>query len=161
MSLKNRKEDCMRKIISIVLALIILISNVCSFAESLPDEPIDISKLPELKKGDKDDLVALLQEVLRDCYYLDDEPSGTFDSKTVSALKDMQIVNNLKETGILDYDTWDLIINKSIYVQRTVYKSRKGKVYHEYSDCSGMTTAKEMPLSTAIRKGLRPCSKCH
>ncbi len=148
------------RIIAVICAIMLCLAT-CAIAEQNDDLP-SAAEMPVLKKGDSDDLVKALQEFLIECNYLHEEASGKFDKATISALKDLQVVNGVKETGECDESTWEVLLNPSgVIIQRTVYKAKSGKVYHEYDDCSNMRTAKELPLSTAIRKGLMPCARCH
>ena len=43
---------------------------------------------------------------------------------------------------------------------RTVYITKTGKCYHE-SYCSSLKSSIETTLSSAVERGLRPCSKCN
>ena len=116
--------------------------------------------VPELKSGSKGDEVTALQELLIQYGYLSGTASGKYDNATVKAVKDFQINNGMKETGVCDKEVWEKITNRPRR-QETVYKSKKGKVYHSKSNCSGMKNPTEMTLSDALRKGLTPCSHCH
>ena len=118
------------------------------------------SAMPELKSGSKDDEVTVLQELLIQYGYLSGTVSGEYDNATVKAVKDFQINNGLIETGDCDQEVWEKITNRPRR-QENVYKSKKGKVYHSRSNCSGMKTATQMTLSDALRKGLTPCSHCY
>ena len=119
------------------------------------------TEVPLLQNGNKGEEVSTLQEYLINYGYLSGIPSGKYDSATVKAVKDFQINNGLKETGKFNEEEWEKITSVRVVYQETVYKSKSGKVYHSYDTCSGMKTAKEMTLSDALRKGLRPCSHCH
>ena len=116
---------------------------------------------PLLQSGSKGDEVVTLQKLLISYKYLSGMASGTFDKDTASAVKDFQVNNSLSETGKCDEAVWQKITSGHAKYQATVYKSKKGKVYHSNSTCSGMKTATSMTLSDAIRKGLKPCSHCH
>lgn len=116
--------------------------------------------VPGLKSGSKGEEVTALQELLIQYGYMSGTASGKYDNATVKAVKDFQINNGLKETGKCDQEVWEKITGHPRR-QETVYKSKKGKVYHSRSDCSGMKTATSMTLSDALRKGLTPCSHCH
>lgn len=117
--------------------------------------------VPTLKKGSKGSAVKILQKELADLGYYYGKISGNYDSTTAKAVKDFQVCNSLKETGTCDKFTWAKLTGSYPVAQRTVYKSRRGKVYHEWSDCSGMKTATAMKLSDALRRGLSPCAHCH
>lgn len=119
------------------------------------------TEVPSLKSGSKGEEVNTLQEYLVYYGYLSGTPSGKYDNATVKAVKDFQINNGLKETGKFDQEEWEKLNSARVVRQETVYKSKSGKVYHSYDSCSGMKTAKEMTLSDALRKGLKPCSHCH
>lgn len=117
--------------------------------------------IPELKSGSKGEEVESLQELLISFRYLPGPVSGIYDNATVQAIKDFQINNRMIETGVCNQALWEKITSIRVVRQSTVYKSKKGKVYHSKSNCSGMKTAQEMTLSDALRKGLTPCSHCH
>ena len=125
-----------------------------------PSPTPEPTAVPELKSGSKGDEVTVLQELLIQYGYLSGTASGKYDNATVKAVKDFQINNGLKETGKCDQEVWEIITNRPRW-QATVYKSKKGKVYHSKSNCSGMKSPTEMTLSDALRKGLTPCSHCH
>ena len=125
-----------------------------------PSPTPEPTAVPELKNGSKGDEVTSLQELLIQYGYLSGSASGKYDNATVKAVKDFQINNGIKETGVCNTEVWERITNRPTW-QDTVYKSKKGKVYHSRSDCSGMKKATEMTLSDALRKGLTPCSHCH
>lgn len=116
---------------------------------------------PVLKKGAQGDAVIEMQELLIENDYLSGVADGKFGNATVNAIKDFQINNDLRETGVWAEDEWRAASNRYCVPQRAVYRSKSGKVYHEYSTCSGMKTAKEMTLSQALRNGLRECEHCH
>lgn len=118
------------------------------------------TKVPLLQSGSKGEDVINLQELLIEYNYLSGDPSGKYDSATVKAMKDFQINNGLKETGKCNEEVWEVITAWPVR-QYTVYQSKKGKVYHSRSNCSGMKNPKEMKLSDALRKKLRPCSHCN
>ena len=101
-----------------------------------------------------------LQEILIEAGYLSGKADGKYQSKTVKAVKDFQVVNGLDETGKCDRAMWDLINSGRYKSEQIYYKSKNGKVYHWNKTCSGMKTAYEIKLSDAIRKGLRRCSRC-
>ncbi|WP_283399208.1 peptidoglycan-binding domain-containing protein [Aristaeella lactis] len=125
-----------------------------------PSPTPEPTMVPELKSGSKGDEVTALQELLVQYGYLSGKASGKYDNATIKAVKDFQINNRLEETGKCTEEVWEKITNWPKQ-QETVYKSKKGKVYHSRSDCSGMKTATSMTLSDALRKGLTPCSHCH
>ena len=125
-----------------------------------PSPTMGMTAVPELISGSKGDEVAALQELLIQYGYLSGPASGEYDNATVMAVMDFQINNGLKETGVCDKEVWEKITNQPRQ-QETVYKSKRGKVYHSWSGCSGMKTATEMTLSDALRKGLTPCLHCH
>ena len=126
-----------------------------------PSPTVVPTEVPLLQSGNKGEDVNTLQDYLVYYGYLSGTPSGKYDNATVKAVKDFQINNGLKETGKINQEEWEKITSARVVRQEIVYKSKSGKVYHSYDSCSGMKTAKEMTLSDALRKGLKPCSHCH
>lgn len=61
---------------------------------------------PVLSQGDTGEWVKYLQEILHGAQWLAEEPSGTFDQPTVTALIGVQGAMNLHPTGVADADTW-------------------------------------------------------
>ena len=119
------------------------------------------TEVPSLKSGSTGEAVTTLQEYLIDLGYMTGKATGKYNSATVKAVKDFQINNGLKETGKCDKAVWEELLSLRPVRQVTVYKSKKGKVYHCKSNCSGMKNPTSMTLSDALRKKLRPCSRCH
>ena len=131
--------------------------NHIKYAISFADQALTH---PALKSGAKGEGVKIIQRYLIEYGYLKGDVTGNFDSATTKALKDFQYNNGQKETSICDENVWLLFEGRPVR-QEIVYKSKKGKVYHSDSTCSGMRTAKAMTLTEALKKGLRPCSHCH
>ncbi len=76
----------------------------------MPDEPAVFTK--ELKSGIKNsDLVRQLQERMTELGYYTGPVSGNFADKTLAAVKKIQTQNGLKDTGVVDETTWNLIFN--------------------------------------------------
>ncbi len=129
-----------------------------------PKKTATPSPRPTVKSGNRGEAVEELQKRLLQLNYLyGDAVSGRYDRKTLLAVKDFQVINGLKETGICDEKTWEMLYSWKAKYQETVYKSSSGKskIYHAWPTCPGLENATEMPLSTAIRRGLQPCTKCH
>lgn len=153
----------MKKLISLFLLVIIAISSF-AYADSTYDTVFQTplpSELPVLKKGAKGDDVFTVQNILIQYGYLDGEPTGKLDKNTQKALKDLQINNSLDETGICDEATWELFRSGYICEQFTVFHCKRGKVYHCKPFCGRAKSSKEITFSEALRKGLRPCQRCH
>jgi len=75
-----------------------------------------VSKLPDLKQGDKGANVRTLQGLLVARHYhigttgaLEDGIDGDFGALTDSAVRDLQDKNGLKVTGTVDSDTWPVL----------------------------------------------------
>lgn len=139
------------------------VNNTSNSTTPTPKPTVAVQTIPpRIKSGDKGEIVKALQDKLSRLYYLSpDEATGKYDAKTVQAVKDFQVVNDIKETGICDEETWHELLSPHAFCQEIVYKSKSGKVYHAWDDCSGMRNPTEMKLSTAIRKGLKPCEHCY
>ena len=119
------------------------------------------TEVPSLKSGSTGEAVTMLQEYLIDLGYMTGKPTGKYNNATVKAVKDFQINNGLKETGKCDKTVWEELLSPRPVRQETVYKSKRGKVYHCKYNCSGMKNPTSMTLSDALRKKLTPCSRCH
>ena len=112
-----------------------------------------------LRYDTRSDAVTELQQILYANNYLDKEPTGYFDGNTVKAVKDFQFMQNMKETGICDEETWNRLHEKKIPYNRVVYVSRNGLIHYD-PECSGMKYYREMKISDALRKNYGYCSKC-
>ncbi len=115
--------------------------------------------IPTMKQGMKGDDVAAMQTRLIALGYLSGKADGDFGGQTVQAVKDFQVCNSLKEDGVAGAETLSAMYGWPVY-QREVYVSSSG-VYHYSSDCSGMKSSTDMPLSDAIRNGYRKHDGCN
>src|SRR3954468_14812409 len=61
---------------------------------------------PVLSQGDTGEWVKYLQELLHNTQWLTEEPSGTFDQATVTALIGVQGAMHLHPSGVTDAETW-------------------------------------------------------
>ena len=67
-----------------------------------------------LQSGDEGDLVAVIQEKLKDLGFLQAEAGGTFDDETQRAVKLFQMYAGMEITGTADGDTIEAICRKQI-----------------------------------------------
>ena len=78
----------------------------------LPNEPVAFTK--KLKNGSSGKLVKQMQQRLCDLGYLDkSKVSGNFQKYTTRAVKAIQTQNGMKDTGVVDEATWNIIFNDS------------------------------------------------
>lgn len=119
------------------------------------------SEVPTLKKGSTGEAVKALQERLISLGYLSGAADGDFGPATAQAVKDFQLVHNLTEDGIAGPETIRWVMGRYAVINRTVFKSGTGTVYHINSTCSGMKDAQSLTLVEAKRQGLTPCDRCH
>ena len=79
-----------------------------------PAQTPDLSGYVSLQSGDESPVVAQIQVRLSELYYLDsDEPTETFGSAHEDALKRFQRTNHMKETGVADPLTQQLLFSES------------------------------------------------
>jgi hypothetical protein len=137
------------------------------FNTSVPSQtptsvPEDSSSV--LKYGSKGDAVKQLQNQLIELGYIapggDD---GAFGDVTLLAVKSFQKENGLKSDGIAGEKTLALISGGTAKQDPDVFVwvESKGKVYHSNKDCSDMKDPKQIKLSQAEKRKLKPCDKCH
>lgn len=119
------------------------------------------TEIPTLKKGSKGEAVKALQQRLIDLGYLSGSADGDYGNMTANAVKDFQLVHDMKEDGVAGPDVLERIFGRWCWSNEDVWKSKSGKVYHSRPDCSGMKSATKLKLVEALRKGLEPCSHCH
>lgn len=119
------------------------------------------TEIPTLKKGSKGEAVKALQQRLIDLGYLSGSADGDYGNMTANAVKDFQLVHDMKEDGVAGPDVLDRIFGRWCWSNEDVWKSKSGKVYHSRPDCSGMKSATRLKLVEALRGGLTPCSQCH
>lgn len=75
----------------------------------MPDEAVAFSK--KLQYGSSGKTVKQLQQRLTDLGYYTGPVSGSFQGNTRNAVKKVQTQNAMKETGVVDEATWNLIFN--------------------------------------------------
>lgn len=66
-----------------------------------------------LKLNDTGDDVKLLQQLLKILGLYPASITGSFDTTTENAVKDFQRENNLRVTGVVSGETWDLLLKKT------------------------------------------------
>lgn len=81
------------------------------------------SKMQEYKKGDKGNMIIILQTILKSYKkyyknYNDIELTGEFDDQTEEAIKNFQKLSGIPVTGVLDRKTWNTLntINKTCHL---------------------------------------------
>ena len=92
--------------------------------EETPLQTPDLSGYTTLQSGDEDPMVAQIQIRLTELFYLDsDEPTETFGAAHEDALKRFQRANHMKETGIADPLTQQILFSEGAkpYVLETGY----------------------------------------
>lgn len=119
--------------------------------------PTDI---PTLKKGSTGQAVKELQQRLIEMNFLAGSADGDYGNKTVQAVKDFQLVNNLKSDGIAGPETIRKLFSHSARWNHTVYMTENGKVFHCDDDCRNYTMTKSLTVVEAYKKGIEPCSIC-
>ncbi len=73
------------------------------------DEPIAFTK--RLKSGSSGKLVKQVQERLLELGYYEGQVNGSYEKHTIRAVKKFQTQNGLDDTGVVDEETWNLILN--------------------------------------------------
>lgn len=117
-----------------------------------------------LKYGSKGEAVNKLQNKLIELGYIalggDD---GAFGDVTLLAVKSFQKANGLDNDGIAGEKTLALLYGGTATQDPDVFVwvENKGKVYHSTKDCSDMKSPKQIKLSQAEKRKLKPCDKCH
>ena len=96
------RKTTVPKTIAILIVLIFIFTSTIYAEEEL------------IKRGDKSDNVALLQQLLKDKGYFDyDEITGYYGVITENAVKRFQYDNNLKVDGITGPATWAALMSES------------------------------------------------
>ena len=116
---------------------------------------------PTIRKGDRGDIVMILQQRLINLGYLSGRADGDFGSRTQQALKDYQAVQGLEEDGIAGPKTMIHLFDGTSIPQSTVYFMPGDKVYHSKSYCELIHDPEEIKLSDAVRRGMTECIQCH
>jgi peptidoglycan hydrolase-like protein with peptidoglycan-binding domain len=126
--------------------------------------PVPTEDSTVLKYASKGDAVKKLQGQLIELGYIalggDD---GAFGDGTLTALKSFQKENGLEADGIAGKKTLDLLNGGTAKQDPDVFVwvVSKGKVYHSSKDCSNIKDPKQIKLSQAEKRKLKPCDKCH
>lgn len=115
---------------------------------------------PTVRKGDRGDLVMIIQQRLINLGYLTGRADGDFGSRTQQALKDYQAVQGLEEDGIAGPKTMIHLFDGSSVPQATVYRMPGDTVYHLKPYCPLVHGPEEIRLSDAVRQGLTECPEC-
>ncbi|MBR6706043.1 MAG: peptidoglycan-binding protein [Clostridia bacterium] len=115
---------------------------------------------PTVRKGDRGDLVMIIQQRLINLGYLTGRADGDFGSRTQQALKDYQAVQGLEEDGIAGPKTMIHLFDGSSIPQATVYHMPGDTVYHLKPYCPLVHGPEEIRLSDAVRQGLTECPEC-
>ncbi len=115
---------------------------------------------PTVRKGDRGDLVMIIQQRLINLGYLTGRADGDFGSRTQQALKDYQAVQGLVEDGIAGPKTMIHLFDGGSIPQATVYHMQGDTVYHTKSYCPLVHDPEEIRLSDAVRRGLTECPEC-
>lgn len=115
---------------------------------------------PTVRKGDRGDLVMIIQQRLINLGYLTGRADGDFGSRTQQALKDYQAVQGLDEDGIAGPKTMIHLFDGGSIPQATVYHMPGDTVYHLKSYCALVHDPEEIRLSDAVRLGLAECPEC-
>lgn len=116
---------------------------------------------PTIRKGDRGDIVMILQQRLINLGYLSGKADGDFGSRTQQALKDYQVVQGLAEDGIAGPKTMIHLFDGTSIPQSTVYYMPGDTVYHSKSYCALLRDPSEMKLSDAVRRNMTECIECH
>ncbi len=116
---------------------------------------------PTIRKGDKGDIVMILQERLINLGYLSGRADGDFGSRTQQALRDYQVVQGLAEDGIAGPRTMIHLFDGTSIPQSKVYYMKGDTVYHTKSYCPLIRDPEEMLLSEAVRLNMTECIECH
>ena len=132
----------------------------------------------EIKRGDSGEDVVTIQKRLIELNYLSGSADGSFGSGTEKAVREFQAANGTTETGIIDENTYNALMESSApakiiaaapQIQEEVTRSEPmvwiptngGKKYHTRSSCSGMIDPRQVTLSEAVSLGFEPCKRCH
>ena len=115
---------------------------------------------PTVRKGDRGDLVMIIQQRLINLGYLTGRADGDFGSRTQQALKDYQAVHGLEEDGIAGPKTMIHLFDGSSIPQATVYRMPGDMFYHRNPYCPLVHEPEEIRLSDAVRQGLAECPEC-
>ena len=75
----------------------------------MPDNYVAYTKT--LKSGSSGKLVKELQTRMTELGYYEGPISGNFAKQTLRAVKTIQVQNGMKDTGVVDEDTWNVIFN--------------------------------------------------
>ncbi len=78
-------------------------------AVEMPDGQVEFTK--KLKNGSEGKLVKTLQQRLTALGYYTGPISGSFMKKTTQAVKKLQKQNGMKQSGVVDEETWNIIFN--------------------------------------------------
>ncbi len=116
---------------------------------------------PTIRKGDRGDIVMILQQRLINLGYLTGRADGDFGARTLQALKDYQVVQGLEEDGIAGPKTMIHLFDGTSIPQAVVYCMPGDTVYHFRSYCSLIHDPEEIKLSDAVRRGMTECIECH
>ena len=76
---------------------------------TMADNYVEFTK--QLKSGSSGKLVKQLQQRMTDLGYYSGPVSGNFARQTLRAVKAIQTQNGLKDTGVVDEETWNVIFN--------------------------------------------------
>lgn len=68
---------------------------------------------PTLQLGDTGNEVRILQQLLKIVNLFPGSITGSFDTTTQNAVRNFQEINNLEPTGIVNIDTWTLLIEQT------------------------------------------------
>ena len=77
-----------------------------------------MSNYPTLQLNDTGSYVRIAQQLLRILDLYPASVTGSFDTTTMSAVKAFQRSNNLNVTGIIDSETWNLLISQTKNMER-------------------------------------------
>ena len=101
-----------KKIISLVVMIALLLFSMVVCAETSDN-------FEELSKGSKGDAVVELQNRLNELGYNVGKADGDFGGKTEKAVKEFQKDNDLKQTGIVDEQTYNKLFSDISTVSNT------------------------------------------
>lgn len=149
-----------RRITSVLLALLLLISAQFALAE----EPVYI------QYGDTGLPIGWLQDCLgvteRQRYGAGNDTTPWFGDETYAALDEFQRSYGLPSTGVFDDETLYLLLDPS-YSAQDGYSDPLvwipmygGERYHANYWCSGLIEPRQMPVSCAEALGFTPCKRC-
>src|SRR3954447_15780232 len=74
---------------------------------TLPGDP---SSAPDLRPGDANEWVTVLQRLLGELDHLRTEPGGTFDEDTAHAVAEFQAAAGLPADGLVGHETWAALL---------------------------------------------------